>query len=66
MVFSKKLLNYLSEDVNCDFEIGALEELSNQSEVMVYKHLGNWDCVDHERDVNHLNKLWETNNAFGL
>ena len=64
MVFNKELLDFLSEDVSCDFEIGALEELSNQRQVMVYKHLGNWDCIDHERDVNHLNKLWENNKAF--
>ena len=31
---------------------------------MVYKHLGDWECVDTERDYNHLNKLWENNKAF--
>ena len=64
MVFDRKLLEYLTEDESCDFEIGALEELSNSGQVMVYKHLGNWDCIDHERDVNHLNSLWERNKAF--
>jgi len=64
MVFNKKLMNYLSEDEKCDFEVGALERLVNDKQVMVYKHQGNWECMDHERDVEHLNHLWNTNNAF--
>ena len=32
---------------------------------MVYKHLGNWDCIDHERDVTHLNNLWKQAQLFG-
>ncbi len=31
---------------------------------MVYKHKDNWECMDHERDVEHLNKLWNINNVF--
>ena len=64
MVFDNQLLDYLTPDEDCDFEKGPLEELSEQNKVMVYIHKGNWDCMDHERDVNHLNKLWTTNNAF--
>ena len=64
MVFNKSLLDYLSTDKNCDFEFGALEKLTKENEVMVYKHKGNWECMDHERDVTHLNNLWQGNNAF--
>jgi len=64
MVFNKELLEYLTPDENCDFELGALEELAKMEEIMVYKHLGNWECMDHERDVVYLNKLWITNQAF--
>ena len=64
MVFNKDLLNYLSTDKNCDFEIGPLEKLSKLGEVMVYKHNGNWQCMDHERDVNYLNKLCNEDKAF--
>ena len=64
MVFNKKLLNYLTPDDDCDFEFGPLEQLTKKGEVMVYKHEGNWACMDHERDVDHLNKLWLENNAF--
>jgi glucose-1-phosphate cytidylyltransferase len=64
MVFSKELLDYLTEDEDCDFEFGPLENLASQGEVMVYKHGGNWECMDHERDVIYLNKLWKENKAF--
>ena len=54
----------MSEDENCDFEVGPLEELAQKDEVMVYKHTGNWECMDHGRDVDHLNKLWNENKAY--
>jgi glucose-1-phosphate cytidylyltransferase len=64
MVFNNNLLNYLTTDENCDFEFGPLENLAKESEVMVYKHTGTWECMDHERDVTHLNNLWNTDKAF--
>jgi len=64
MVFDKEFLNFLTPDENCDLERGILEELSREGKVMVYKHVGNWECMDHERDVQHLNKLWKENKAF--
>jgi glucose-1-phosphate cytidylyltransferase len=64
MIFNNELMDYLSIDEKCDFEHGPLEELTKRGEVMVYKHNGNWECMDHERDVDHLNKLWNSNNAF--
>jgi len=64
MVFNKELLDYLTPDEDCDLERGVFEKLTETGEVMVYKHDGNWECMDHERDVVHLNKLWINNNAF--
>ncbi|MCP4147160.1 MAG: glucose-1-phosphate cytidylyltransferase [bacterium] len=63
MVFNKELLNHLKPDRNCDFEFGVLEDLAKKGEVMAYEHAGFWECVDTERDLNHLNKLWETGKA---
>jgi len=63
MVFNKELLNHLTPDKNCDFEFGVLETLARKGQVMVYSHHGFWECVDTERDLNHLNKLWNTNQA---
>jgi glucose-1-phosphate cytidylyltransferase len=63
MVFNKKLLSYLTPGEDCDFEFGVLEDLAKQGEIMVYEHHGFWECVDTERDLKHLNKLWNHNNA---
>jgi len=63
MVFNRNLFEFLTEDEDCDFELNALEKLALQGEVMVYKHEGQWECMDHERDVAHLNSLWN-NKAF--
>ena len=64
MVFNRNLLEHLTVDENCDFEKGALEELARNGQVMVYKHEGSWECMDHERDIQHLNHLWNNNKAF--
>jgi glucose-1-phosphate cytidylyltransferase len=64
MVFNRGMLDYLTEDEDCDFEVGPLEEIAKAGEVMVYRHEGNWECMDHGRDVVHLNKLWKNNQAF--
>ena len=64
MVFNKEMLDYLTEDENCDFEVGPLEEIAKAGEMMVYRHEGSWECMDHGRDVAHLNKLWKNNQSF--
>jgi glucose-1-phosphate cytidylyltransferase len=64
MVFNKGLLDYLSEDEKCDLEYAPFEELAKNGEIMVYKHDGMWECIDTERDLNHLNKLWDEHKAF--
>lgn len=63
MVFNKELMTYLTPAKDCDFEFGVLEELAKKGQVMVYEHKGFWECIDTERDLNHLNKLWSQGNA---
>ncbi|MCK4779890.1 MAG: glucose-1-phosphate cytidylyltransferase, partial [Candidatus Lokiarchaeota archaeon] len=64
MVFNNDFLDHITQDEKCDLEYGVLEELTAKREVMVYKHEGNWACMDHERDVNYLSRLWNSNKAF--
>ena len=64
MVFDKGMLAYLTEDENCDFEHGPLEEMARDNQVAIYNHFGNWECMDTERDFQFLNKLWNENKAF--
>jgi glucose-1-phosphate cytidylyltransferase len=64
MVFNREMLSFLTEDDNCDFEAGSLEEMARQGKVMMYKHEGNWECMDTDRDVDYLNDMWCANKAF--
>ena len=64
MVFNRNLLEHLTTDKNCDFESTILEKLAQKGEVMVYKHDGDWECMDHERDVEYLNYLWDNHEPF--
>ena len=64
MVFNNEFLDYLTPEEECDLELGIIEELTQKGEVMVYNHRENWECMDTERDVIHLNKLWVSNKAF--
>lgn len=63
-VFNKGIFDYLSSDDNCDLEIGALERIANEGQLMVYKHKGSWACMDTLRDMDYLNNLWDENKAF--
>ena len=48
---------------DCDFEYGALEQVVEEGEMVVYQHKGFWACMDTLRDMEYLNGLWEENRA---
>ena len=64
MVFNRQFLDYCKNDEGNELETDVLPEIVSKGEVMVYKHDGHWDCVDHERDLTHLNNLWNQSKAF--
>lgn len=66
MVFKRELLEHLTTDDDCDFEYGAVSDLAKAGEVMMYRHDGQWACVDHERDVQYLERLMADNRAFWI
>jgi len=59
-VFNKNFLNCLTQGEDCDLEFGALQTLSHDRELMSYKHEGYWQCMDNVRDMEYLNKLWQS------
>jgi glucose-1-phosphate cytidylyltransferase len=63
-VFNRKFFDYLSNDDNCDFEKGILEELAEEGQLMIYEHKGSWECMDTLREKEHLNNLWNQGKAF--
>lgn len=62
-VFEDKIFDYLNETKECDLELGALEQLARDGELMVYRHDGFWFCMDTLRDVEALNKMWSKGDA---
>ena len=63
-VLNRRIFDYLSEDDNCDFEVGPLEQLAKDGELMVYELKKEWACMDTFRDMQYLNKLWESGRGF--
>lgn len=57
-VFNRAIFDYLEDKDDCDLETEALEEISEQGELMVYKHHKFWACMDTIRDAEYLNDLW--------
>lgn len=62
-VFNKKIFDYLQPVDSCDLEIGPLEQIAREGNLMVYKHRGFWACMDTLRDMEFLNKIWNENQA---
>lgn len=62
-VFNRSVFNYLSTDDSCDFEVGPLEQIAREGQLMVYRHPGFWACMDTYRDMEFLNRLWTENRA---
>ncbi|MFC1595701.1 glucose-1-phosphate cytidylyltransferase [Candidatus Margulisiibacteriota bacterium] len=63
-VLNRKVFAHVNADQNCDFEYGPLEDLAQNGEVMAYQHPGSWECMDNVREMQHLNKLWDSGKAF--
>jgi len=63
IVFNRKIFDYLNKDISCDLEVGVLEKISHEGQIMVYKHQGDWFCMDTLRDMEFLNKLWDEGKA---
>ncbi len=62
-VFNKKMLSYLTEDENCDFEFGPLQQIASGGELSAYRHDGFWQCMDNVRERDYLDQLIKTNKA---
>ena len=62
-VFSKEMLSYLTDDENCDFEFGPLQQIAKKGELKAFRHDGFWQCMDNVRERDYLNSLVKTNNA---
>lgn len=63
-VLKPAVFSYLEENMNeIMWEDGPMERLSNDGQLMAYKHTGFWKCMDALRDKLELEALWQNNQA---
>lgn len=56
MVFQPEVFDYIEDD-NSVLELGPLERLAKEGELVSYVHRGFWQCMDNIRERNTLEKL---------
>ncbi len=59
MVFNKKIFSYLRPD---EMDIAALKKLIRKKQLSIYKHHGFWFAVDTYKELEDLNKIWNSEN----
>lgn len=59
MVFNKRIFDYLTEESSCTLEQEPLRNLTQQGKLAAYQHEGFWKCMDNQKDVDELNKIYQ-------
>lgn len=62
-VFSRGFFKYVSKDDGCVLEKGPLEGCARDGELMMFPHEGYWQCMDTYRDMQQLQKEWDSGKA---
>ena len=62
MVLSPKVFDYIEGDDSI-FERDPIERLVAENQLMSYVHKGFWQCMDTKREMDMLEKLWNSNHA---
>lgn len=61
--FHRDFLSYLSPEEHCVLEREPLVRLASDGQLSVFRHRGFWACMDTQRDLEFLNKLWASGQA---
>jgi glucose-1-phosphate cytidylyltransferase len=61
--FRREFLAYLSDESDCVLEQDPLTRLAQDHKLQMFRHRGFWQCMDTQRDCDHLNELWKNGNA---
>jgi glucose-1-phosphate cytidylyltransferase len=62
-VLEPEIFDYLTVDDNCIFERAPLEALARDGQLVAYRHHGFWQNLDTARDVEIVNKMWNSGAA---
>lgn len=61
-VLEPGIIDYIPDHLTL-WELGPLERLASEGQLMAYRHDTFWQCMDTLRDVQLLNKLWDEGSA---
>jgi glucose-1-phosphate cytidylyltransferase len=61
-VLKKGIGKYLGGD-DCNFESEALPRIADDGRLSAFRHDGYWQCMDNLREVEVLNRLWDSGHA---
>ena len=62
MVMQPEIFDYIEGD-DTVFEQGPLQTLAEQGQLGAYRHKGFWQCMDTKRELEKLEKLWQSGKA---
>jgi glucose-1-phosphate cytidylyltransferase len=62
-VFSRAVLDRITDDPSLALERGPLRQLADDGELMAYTHDGFWFCMDSPRDHEQLSGMWASGAA---
>lgn len=62
-VFNTEFFSYLVDDLNCILELHPLRTAAHDNQLMIYKHIDFWACMDTLRDYEYLQSLWKNDIA---
>lgn len=62
-VFNRRLLSYLDDEPGCVLEKEPLSRVSEDGELLAFRHKGYWQCMDTTRDLESLQNSWRTGDA---
>ena len=65
MVCSKRIIDYIDGDLAA-LDDNVFPKLLKENQINSYKHSGQWQMIEKEKDVKDLNKLWTNNEAYWL
>jgi glucose-1-phosphate cytidylyltransferase len=51
-------MDYIDDDDSVKWELGPMERLAKDGELMAYRHYSFWQCMDTVRDKKLLESLW--------
>jgi glucose-1-phosphate cytidylyltransferase len=65
-IFRREFLNMIPDDPSTDLERIPMTRLTENSQLVVFRHKGFWQCMDTYRDNQLLEKLWKENPVWRI